>query len=116
MLRHLHDVEDHVIDLPPETLALNYICNSDVLNFFEGAGVKLDIFYQLLWRHVFAVELLRHKYGIKDEQSKKSFLERLRNVFTREKGKEAGIQYLQQWGEKFWQETEYDCVAIFSET
>ncbi|QBQ55834.1 hypothetical protein [Nitrosococcus wardiae] len=64
LLRQLSDLEDHIIELPPETLSLNYISNSNILNFFENAGVKLDVFYQLLWRHVFTVELLRHKYGI----------------------------------------------------
>lgn len=107
LLRQLVSEEEHVIELPPETLSLNYISNSDVLNFFENAGVKLDVFYQLLWRHVFAVELLQHKYQIRDEQSKRGFLERLRDTFSRDKNKEKGMEYLQHWGEKFWQETEY---------
>ena len=107
LLKQLCNMEDHVIELPPEVLSLNYICNSDILNFFETAGVKLDIFYQLLWRHVFSVELLRHKYGIRDERSKNGFLERMRGIFSRDKNKEKAIEYLQQWGEKFWQETEY---------
>jgi len=108
LLQNLKDIEDHVIELPPETLSLNYICNSDIIKFFENAGVKLDIFYQLLWRHVFTVELLKAKYGIKDEKSNKSFTDNLKEKFFRkDKGKQKGIEYLQQWGEQFWQETEY---------
>jgi hypothetical protein len=107
LLRHLKDVEDHVIELPPETLSLNYICNSDILKFFENAGVKLDIFYQLLWKHVFTVELLKIKYGIKDEKTNNNFLRTLTECFNRNKSKQKGLEYLQQWGEQFWQETEY---------
>jgi hypothetical protein len=107
LLRQLREAEEHVIELPPETLSLSYIANSDVLKFFETAGVKLDIFYQLLWRHVFAVELIKVKFRITDEKTKRSFLERFGDVFSKNKGKEKGVEYLQQWGEKFWQETEY---------
>lgn len=107
LLLQLKETEEHVIDLPPETLSLSYISNSDVLQFFEKLGVKLDIFYQLLWRHVFTVELIKAKYRITDEKTKRSFLERLGDTFQNNKSKEKGIEYLQQWGEKFWQETEY---------
>lgn len=107
LLFQIRQLEDNVIDLPPETLSLNYISNSDVLKFFETAGVKLDIFYQLLWRHVFTVELLRQKFSIRDESSKKTFISRLRDIFLRDRAKQKAIDYLQQWGEKFWQETEY---------
>jgi len=99
LLQNLKDIEDHVIELPPETLSLNYICNSDILKFFENAGVKLDIFYQLLWRHVFTVELLKAKYGIKDEKTNKSFINKFKDsIFRKDKGKQKGIEYLQQWG------------------
>lgn len=107
LLRQLRDSEEHVVELPPETLSLSYISNSDVLKFFEKAGVKLDIFYQLLWRHVFAVELIKTKFKITDEKTKSGFLERMRDVFLKNKSKEKGVEYLQKWGEKFWQETEY---------
>lgn len=107
LLKQLNDVEGHVVVLPPETLSLSYISNSDVLKFFEKAGVKLDIFYQVLWRHVFTVELIKAKYKITDEKTKSSFIDKMRGAFSKNKSKEKGIQYLQQWGEKFWQETEY---------
>lgn len=107
LLKVIKDSEENVIDLPPETLSLNYVANSDVIQFFEAAGVKLDIFYSLLWRHVFAVELLKKKYHITNESSKSTFLEKMAYLFKRDKHKERAIRYLEEWGEKFWQETEY---------
>lgn len=52
LLARLAEAKEHVIDIKPESLALAYISNSNTLRFFAEAGVKLDIFYRLLWRHV----------------------------------------------------------------
>lgn len=107
LIRKLKEIEENVIELPPQNLSLAYIANSDILNFFEAAGVSLDLFYQLLWKHVLAVELLKNKYKIKNEDQKKSFLSNVFASIKRDRSKEQAIAYLQEWGEKFWDETEY---------
>lgn len=99
--------EDHVISLPPEQLSLGYLANSGVIRFFEEAGANLDVFYQLLWKHVLAVELIKHKYRITNEAAQKSFLSTLSQFFVKDKAKEQAINYLRKWGENFWNETEY---------
>lgn len=107
LIRRLREVEENVIELPPQNLSLSYIANSDILNFFEAAGVNLDLFYQLLWKHVLAVELLKYKFDLKDDDQKKGFLPTLFGLIKRDKSKEKAINYLREWGEKFWDETEY---------
>ncbi|MEM4986265.1 DNA repair protein [Collimonas sp. H4R21] len=107
LIRKLKEVEEHVIDVPPQNLSLSYIANSDIINFFESAGVSLDLFYQLLWKHVLTVELLKYKFKIHNEAQKQSFLASLTSVFRRDHSKEQAINYLREWGEKFWNETEY---------
>ncbi len=107
LIRKLKEVEENVIELPPQNLSLGYIANSDILNFFESAGVNLDLFYQLLWKHVLAVELLKHKFKLNNEDQKQSFLTTLFNTAKRDRSKEQAIEYLRVWGEKFWDETEY---------
>lgn len=44
LIRTLAAREDHVIELKPEELALNFLGNSAVLRFFEEAGTHLDVF------------------------------------------------------------------------
>ncbi|HEU0175580.1 MAG TPA: hypothetical protein VFV58_15065 [Blastocatellia bacterium] len=44
--------EREVIRISPESLSFNYLTNSSTLQFFLEAGVKLDLFFKLLWRHV----------------------------------------------------------------
>ncbi len=107
LIRRLQAVEENVIELPPQNLSLGYIANSDIINFFESAGVNLDLFYQLLWRHVLTVELLKRKYRINNEEQKQSFLSNIFGITRREKSKEQAIAYLREWGEHFWDETEY---------
>ena len=52
LLMNLSRVEEHVIELPPEVLSLNYITNSTILRFFEELGIQLDPFYRLQkWPH-----------------------------------------------------------------
>jgi hypothetical protein len=107
LIRRLREVEENVIELPPQNLSLAYIANSDILNFFEAAGVSLDLFYQLLWKHVLTVELLKNKYKINNEEQKRSFLANLFASIKRDRSKDQAISYLREWGEKFWDETEY---------
>ena len=106
LIRTLVAHEDNVIELKPENLSLSFLANSEVLRFFEDAGTQLDVFYQLLWKHVLAVELIRKKYRITNESSQRSFFERLSTVFQRDRAKEQAIEYLKQWGDNFWNETE----------
>jgi hypothetical protein len=108
LIQHLKQSEENVIDIPPENLALNFISNSDLLTTLEKAGVKLDIFYSLLWKHVFAVELIRAKYHLSNEEKTKSWVATFLSMLQRkDQGKERALTYLRDWGDKFWNETEY---------
>jgi hypothetical protein len=98
---------DHAIELSPENLALNYITNSNILKFFEEAGVALDVFYQLLWRHILAVELLKMKFNIRSETQQQDFISNISSYFVRDRAKYKAFNYLIDWGKKFWETTEY---------
>ncbi len=98
---------EHVVELSPEALALSYVNNSQVLRFFEEAGVQLDVFYALLWRHILTVELLKLRYEINNAENQNLFLDRLANIFARDRVKERALKYLKEWGDQFWEETEY---------
>jgi hypothetical protein len=106
LIKHILSTEDHAIKISPEALSLTYISNSSIITYFEELGVKLDIFYQLLWRHVLCVELLRAKYPMSNETDVRSLVANLFDRFRYDPKKEAAIQYLAQWGESFWLETE----------
>ncbi|MHC4132077.1 MAG: P-loop ATPase, Sll1717 family [Planctomycetota bacterium] len=111
LLIKLRDVEKRTINIEPESLSLTYISNSTIINFLSKLGVNLDVFYKLLWRHVFAIEIMKFHFDIKTEQSLKSFRQRIRMLFMNKKDRNA-IKYLEKWGDTFWEATEYRIKEI----
>lgn len=83
-------IDDRVVRIEPANLALEFISNSNVLAFFEELGVNVDVFYKLLWRHCFCVELLRRRF------SSATFFERWIERFGKYKD---AYKYLNDWGD-----------------
>lgn len=106
LLKIMENRTQRVIIIPPESLSLAYISNSTILRFVEHLGVNLDIFYRLLWRHVFTVELVKNHFQIYSEDDKKTFWQKIRYKFTDQRTQKA-LEYLEKWGKSFWEETEY---------
>lgn len=105
LITRLLETGHRVIQVPPEDLALNYISNSTTLQFIEKLGVKLDVFYRLLWRHVFTVELIKAHRQIDDEASRLAFVQWFKDRISDKKQRRA-LEYLQKWGDSFWEETQ----------
>ena len=110
------DDPEKVISISPEHLALTYVSNSSVLDFFLTLGVNLNPFFKLLWRHVLTVEILKEKFELATEKDQDSFLNQVLGFFsnkTRENKKHKdALQYLTKWGSQFWLETEYRVKEI----
>lgn len=108
LLQRLKQTEEHVIEINPENLSLNFLANSDIIRTLENSGVRLDLFYSLLWRHVFSIELLKSKFNLTTEEKTRNWLSGIITSLKRKNmAKERGMAYLKDWGDKFWEETEY---------
>ncbi|WHQ45343.1 P-loop ATPase, Sll1717 family [Alcaligenes faecalis] len=113
LLKRVSQYEERVIEIVPENLSLQYICNSDIITSLEAAGAKLDIFYNLLWRHVLSTELLKYHFKLSTEEKTKNWLRNiLPSLREKNQAKERAIKYINEWGDKFWQETEYRVKEI----
>lgn len=106
LLMVLENEEENVISIEPEELALQFISNSNVIKYLESNGVNLNIFYKLLWRHVLAIELIKLKYNIKNEGDQKGFFSRMYEKYFGDQKKKEAYEYLKEWGEQFWINTE----------
>lgn len=106
LIINMTENHDHVININPNSLALSYISNSNILNFFESLGIDLDIFYQLLWRHVLCVELLNCYFDMKNDGGFRKFRDWLGVATGRNKNTQIAINYLEKWDTKFWSERE----------
>lgn len=112
LLERVGGGRDRVIKIEPEDLALGYVSDSTILKFFIDLGVNMDLFYRLLWRHVFAVELIRNHYQIVNREAQNTFWDKVIRRFSRDQKKQEAIEYLRQWGESFWLESEYRIQEI----
>ncbi|MBE9525727.1 MAG: DNA repair ATPase [Proteobacteria bacterium] len=106
LLEQIEKNSDHVIRIEPEELALKHVSNSTILNFFEDLGVNLDIFYNLLWQHTLAVELIKDKYNIDCQQAKSNFIDNITALISGNHKKQQALNYIEEWGDKFWVDTE----------
>lgn len=111
LLQKILQDEEHVIELPPEALSISYISNSNIIAFFENVGLRLNEFYVLLWKHVITVELLRKKFDIHNLNSQSSFKRRIETLFS-DKSKKKALEYLEEFEDKFWEETQYRVESI----
>ena len=106
LLVKLTEEAANTINIKPESLALSYISNSTILRFVSHLGVKLDIFFKLLWRHVFTVELLKAHFRMEDKAAEASWISRIKGLFKEQKHQRA-LDYLENWGKSFWEDTDY---------
>lgn len=108
LLLHFSETTDKVIEVKPESLALAYISNSTILQFVHSLGVNLNIFFKLLWRHVFTVEILKSHFHLDTERTTQNFIERITSFFSgRNQRHLQALEYLKKWGSTFWEETDY---------
>lgn len=112
LLNQLTQEAAKVISIEPQNLSFNYLTNSNILQFLIGAGINLDLFFKLLWRHVFVVELIKAKYHINSEEEQLNFFSRLTSILSRDKKKQRAIDYLKEFGDQFWEDTEYRVKEI----
>lgn len=113
LLQQLLETEERAIEVKPESLSLGYIVNSTIIQYLTHLGVNLDVFYKLLWRHVFAVEIIKRCFSINNDQDLSAFMPKVMNIIRRKKDKNA-LDYLSKWGKTFWQESEYRVKEITS--
>lgn len=109
---------EDTIQVRPEALALTYVANSTVLNFFASVGVNLDPFFKLLWRHVLTVEILSRHFHRQTSGEKRGFMDWLRGHFVGQSREDRemrdALNYLESWGKSFWLETEFRVREITS--
>lgn len=106
LLIHIEQSTRNFSIVDPEDLSLRYISNSDILRFFEDIEVNLDVFYQLLWRHVLVVELLKIKKAFHDKDSANHWFSSIYNSLSKNPKRQAALDYLTEFNGSFWLDTE----------
>lgn len=105
LLTYLADKEEYVVRVNPEAMSLKYLSNSDIIQYLKSLGTNLDLFYKVLWKHVFIIEFLKMHFGEaahKENGALTLFAQRL----TMSKKKQEALNYLRQYHDDFWEKTE----------
>jgi len=106
-LQRLEDEHpEHVIRINPENLALPYITNLQLIQKLDGLGVNLDLFWSMLWKHVLLVEIIKHRYHVNSAIAKQNFFTILREKITSDHTKKQALDYLEQFEDRFWEDTD----------
>lgn len=112
VLLRLTEVESNSVEIKPLELAFRFVENSTVIRFFEDAGVNLNLFYRLMWRHVLVTELIRRRFNLKDRGALDRWIDGISVRLNKDSAKAQSIIYLRNWGESFWQETEVRLTEV----
>ncbi|WP_210245113.1 hypothetical protein [Methylobacterium sp. WL9] len=102
IVRYIINNNNHCHELEPLNMAMNYVANSDILNFLHTIGADLDLFFQTLWKHVLCIEYIRLRWDITDESSSRSIFDKLCDRFGGDPRKKKSLSYLKEWESKFW--------------
>ena len=106
ILERLKSDRFRTVSVNPEELAFRYLSSSDLIQALRESGVNLDYFYKLLWRHVFVVEILKHRFPEEARQTGLvwQLIERIRRSVKPDQARERAIKYLDDWGATVLQE------------
>lgn len=102
ILRKIENDLPNVSEVELPDLAMNYIANSDIIQFLNAIDVDLDLFFQVLWKHIFCIEYIRCKFDLKNESESRSFFSSISNFFSLDQRKGKALKYLEKWQDKFW--------------
>jgi len=65
-----------------------------------------------MWKHVFVVEVLKHRYPIQTPEAKTNLLQNLRSPFGSKPSRILTLNYLDEFGDRFWCETDERVIQI----
>ena len=106
LLLKISETAEHSVFLDPNDISIRFLEHSNIIQFLNELGIKLDLFYRILWRHLLTVELLKLRYDLKSESDNRNFIRRIYQLIERDKVKEKAFSYFSEWGDKFWLETD----------
>lgn len=111
LLRTIETQENSIL-LDPNDISIRFLEHSDIIQFLEELGVKLDLFYRYLWRHIITIELLRLRYKFKSEEEGRGVFDKLFSFVGRDPVKESALNYFKDWNNKFWLEADQQLKEV----
>lgn len=102
ILRYLENASRHSSAIDPFEMSMSYVSNSDALRFLQAIGADLDLFFQVLWKHVLCVEYIRLRWDVDSSDKSRNIFSKIFDRFAREDRRKKSIDYIRAWEGKFW--------------
>jgi hypothetical protein len=96
----------HIVRITPEDLALTYVADLQAVRWLDQQGVHLDPLFIALWKHVFLIELIKHRYKVYSPDAKQNFISSLSERIRKDRSKLEALRYLEEFQGKFWCEAD----------
>ncbi len=106
LLKQLEKKSERVIRIHPGHLSLQYLTNSTIIPELVKMGVHLEPFYQLLWRHVLVMELIRNRFELREDSGRRGFLQRLGDRISINRAEKKALEYYTEWNPTFWENSD----------
>lgn len=106
LITMLTERADRVLRVQPENLSMQYLSNTTVIAWLLERGVHLDVFYQLLWRHVLVMELIRDHFSLRDAEGQQNFFRRIADSLRFNKSEQKALKYYNEFNPEFWEESD----------
>lgn len=113
ILKYLEEEETdkHVRSrINPEEMSLRFLSNSNILDYLTTLGVKLNLFYKVLWKHVLLIEVLKFICKKDDDEWLAKLLDAI--IKSHNKDRKKLENYLQKYKNDFWKTTEHRIKEI----
>lgn len=107
----LESEAQNVTRIEPEAMSLQHLSNSTIIRYFNQLGVKLDLFYKVLWKHIFVVELIKLHFKDRNPNSNQ-VVNWFRERWEGDRSKKIALKYIEEWGDKFWETTEFQIKEL----
>lgn len=102
ILRYLERQSRHTSAIDPFEMSMSYVSNSDALRFLQAIGADLDLFFQVLWKHVLCIEYIRLRWDVDSSEKSRNIFTKVFERFSREDRRKKSIEYIRSWEGKFW--------------
>lgn len=111
------DLDNRVIVVDPEALAMQYISNSTIVTHLMDLGIDLNTFFKLLWRHEICVEIFNRHLKVTSETDHEKFMESVRYEFKKRNPSHLkALDYLETWKNTFWKTSDSHVTEMVTTT
>ena len=63
-LLQIKQMHGKIAEIDPVDMSIDFISNSNILQFLQAVGADLDLLFQVLWKHVLCVEYVRLRHSV----------------------------------------------------